>query len=48
MEQEEGVREFMSLRRIVFEAVEKGDGAAMGEDVHVDVDVNVNVDMNGI
>lgn len=44
VDQEEGVREFMALRRFVFEAVEKGDDAVVKQDV----DVDVNVDGNGI
>ncbi|QDS73609.1 hypothetical protein FKW77_001729 [Venturia effusa] len=40
MEKEEGVREFMALRRIVLEPVEKGDDV-VGEN-------EVNVDINGV
>ncbi|TID24440.1 zinc finger domain-containing protein [Venturia nashicola] len=42
MKQEEGVRELMALRRIVFEAVEKSNEVVVGEDVDVDVSLDVN------
>lgn len=46
MEQEEGVREFMALRKIVFETVENQDGTVVVEDV--DVDASEEVIVNGI
>ncbi|KAE9966909.1 hypothetical protein EG328_008530 [Venturia inaequalis] len=46
MDQDEGVREFMALRKIVFEAVERSGDAVVEQDL--DVDVHVDANLNGI